>query len=206
MKTLKLFTTILFLLMSGFNLFSQNVRDNPPTQEELDGFTQAADMIGNHLKGDPCSGQSYAEQLYCYLGQLISDLLPCMYGPNTPQYTLCESSQSLNTATNSNEQQMLNELNNLDCFINVNVRPIFFETENGSKMLKEKFAKTEENEVVHRYKNGYSLSVKSKHAIKGAKYETFLRLKFSDANGKMIAAPVFLPLKNGYWLFEGCYK
>ena len=61
-----------------------------PYTSFLDGMTRAADAIGQVLNEDGCEGANYAEMVYCYPAKWLADAIPCMYGKDTPQASLCD--------------------------------------------------------------------------------------------------------------------
>tara|TARA_R110002072_G_scaffold9239_2_gene45311 strand:+ start:3083 stop:3718 length:636 start_codon:yes stop_codon:yes gene_type:complete len=176
-----------------------------PAPAATDGLTSAADAVGKQLQGDPCSEQSYAEQVYCYTGQWLSSIIACGYGINTPQYTLCDTGQSL-SQPNAAEENRLHQLNKKKCWVNPKVRPQYFDSKNANKAIKEKFAKAKKNTVLHTYKSGHQLKIAYSSPLKESNDELFVQLKITDAKGKEMARPFLISKKNRTYLFEGCYK
>lgn len=209
MKTnFKAFLLLLFILISA-NGFAQIEEPSLPDDEEVpepaatDGITAAADALGKQLQGDPCSEKSYAEQVYCYTGQWLSSIIACGYGRNTPQYTMCDTEQSL-TEPSAAEENRLKQLNETKCWVNPKVRPQYFDSKNANKAFKEKFAKAKKNTVLHTYKSGHQLKIDYSGQLKESNDELFVQLKISDAKGAVIARPFLITKKNRTYLFEGC--
>lgn len=211
MKTnFKALLLLLFILISAGG-FAQLEEPSLPDDEEVpepattDGFTAAADAIGHQSQGDPCSEQSYAEQVYCYTGQWLSSVIACGYGINTPQYTLCDTGQSL-IQPSAAEENRLHQLNEKKCWVNPKVRPQYFDSKNANKAIKEKFAKAKKNTVLHTYKSGHQLKIAYSSPLKESNDEMFVQLKITDSKGQEIARPFLISKKNRTYLFEGCYK
>lgn len=205
----KSFLLLLFILISA-NGFAQLEEPNRPDEGEIpepeviDRLTAAADAVGKQLQGDPCSEKSYAEQVYCYTGQWLSSIIACGYGRNTPQYTLCDTEQSL-SQPNAEEENRLNQLNRKKCWINPKVRPQYFDSKNANKTIKERFAKINKNTVLHTYKSGHQLKIDDSNQLKEINDEMFVQLKITDTKRKVIAKPFLITKKNRTYFFEGCY-
>ncbi|MEX0996607.1 MAG: hypothetical protein WDZ45_06135 [Flavobacteriaceae bacterium] len=195
------------LLFVFFSIQGQDFphRDGIPNPAILDGCTEAADMIGKSLLGDPCSEKSYAEQVYCYTGQWLAESLPCLYGRNTPQYTLCKSTSST-LSLNSDEQKQMKRLNKDGCLINPMLRPLYFDSKNATKVFKESFVKSSENTVLHTYSNEYKLKFSFSAELKDSKSELFVQFVLTDSNDKVISTPFLITKGKRTYLFEGCYK
>jgi len=56
---------------------------------DLSAAAEAASKIGEALQNSDCSGSN--KPWDCALGKWVSDLLPCLYHPSTPQGSLCKS-------------------------------------------------------------------------------------------------------------------
>lgn len=205
--------SILLLLFISICItgYSQTEEPGLPDEGEVpepattDGFTAAADAIGKISQGDPCSEQSYAEQVYCYTGQWLSGIIPCGYGENTPQYTMCDTGQSL-ILPSAAEENRLNQLNEKKCWVNPKVRPQYFDSKNANKAIKEKFTNAKKNTVLHTYKSGHQLKIEYSSQLKESNNEIFVQLKIADTKGKVIARPFIITKKNRTYFFEGCYK
>jgi hypothetical protein len=195
----------------------------------MDGATAAADYLGRIFSADPCANANYAEQVYCYPAKLLKELSPCFYGENTPQYTLCESggsgggngegtpanpggggtaptpdSSSSKSFTTPAMQAKLNAASKGIYKINSKVRPVYIQSENRNKALKEGLARYKRGETIHTWKNNFTIKLAYKYSKEGST-DFYAQFVMYDNKGKVIGYPMLMGKGKRTYLFDMVY-
>ncbi len=123
-------------------------------QQTVEGVSK----VGEAMQGDPCGDKSYAEQVYCYLGEFVADVIACGYGEDTPQHELCDDDEnSSSEALNSKEKKILQKVSNKYFAMSTKYRPLYFSSKNGNKAIKASLNKMKRGQTIKKYHQGYKL-------------------------------------------------
>jgi hypothetical protein len=156
-----------------------------PYTSFLAGMTAAADAIGKVMNGDGCEGANYAEMVYCYPAKWLTDVLPCMYGKDTPQATLCdEGGGSGGSGGEEPEGQSYTA--------NPGFTP-FYTTEPKAKGIIKKFLdKKKRGDIIARMDKGITLRLKSKFYTNKKKTEYTALMELVNSKGQIIGRPIMI--------------
>jgi len=207
MKKLIYLSSILFIVFS-FQVNAQDFECPPvawchPNGSGLGGgpweygfmgaMTDAADAVGESSKGDSCSEQSYAEQVFCYPGQWLAGVIACGYGKDTPQYTVCDEGDDYTSESlTASESNALSKVKGKGFALNSKFRPIYLDSKNGKKAIKESLNKMKRGQVIKKWKQGYTLTLGYKFFTSKDKKEYAAMLNLKNKKGKIIATPMLL--------------
>jgi hypothetical protein len=155
-----------------------------PYTSLLGGMTEAADAVGKVMNDDGCAGANYAEMLYCYPAKWIADAIPCMYGKDTPQATLCDEGGDGGGDGDGGEAE------NQSYSANPNFTP-FYTTEPKAKQVIQKFlAKKSRGQVITKLDKGYVVKLKSKFFTNKNKTEYVAMMELFNPKGQVVGRPI----------------
>lgn len=144
---------------------------------------EAATLVGQEMQNDPCGTKSYAEQVYCYLGEAVSKVIACGYGKDTPQYEMCDEGTESTKSLSSSEKKRLESVKGEMYTVSSRFRPAVIKTTAGTKPMIESLEKLKRGDVIKSYNTGHNLS---------------LAYKYFDTEGKGHGVVLYLVDKKGY--------
>ena len=184
-----------------------------PYTSFLDGMTEAADNLGSTWLGDPCATMSYAEQAYCYPAKWLADAIPCFYGENTPQHTLCEEGGEKenpdgdkpaggNPGGGSNGSENPggenpgggddddNEAEGQNYRANPSFRPFYTSARHAKSHTHKFLDRKKKGDIIAKLGKGFTLRLKYKFYTAKSKSEFAAVMDLVNARGRVVARPI----------------
>ena len=193
--------TLLCTLALATNAFAQDDEQGEPISAEDDeslddvpqvldnGITGSVSLIGSILSGDPCAGLNIAEKAYCYPAKWLAGILPCTYGKNTPQATLCEDEPV--PSKGSNRDYEGSRVINDGFELNPDYKPVRAENAELRKHLLTHLNKKKKGEVVHRWKDGSKLVLRSRIVNPKKSSDVMFVFEIVNTKGRATGRPVY---------------
>lgn len=164
-----------------------------PYTSFLDGMTAAADYLGNIFNGDACENANYAEQVYCYPAKWLADAIPCMYGKDTPQATLCDEGETPpNDGGDGGDGEGGEEPEGQSYAANPNFNPFFTNQKNARKLIKSFLDKTPRGGLITKLDKGFTLRLKSKFYSNKKNSEFVALMELTNSKGVIVGRPIMI--------------
>jgi hypothetical protein len=173
-----------------------------PYTSFLDGMTAAADYLGNLFNGDACENANAAEQVYCYPAKWLADAIPCMYGKDTPQATLCDQGEAPPNGGDGGDGEGGEEPEGQNYSANPNFTPFYTDQKNAKALIQKFLNKTPRGGVITKIGTEYQLKLKSKFYSNKKKTEYVALMELTNAKGKIVGRPILISKGNKMYVHD----